>query len=500
MKKHLYRGIVVMLTALVLTAVGGSAVSSPQTARESAAVLYGLDAAKLGAAGDGKTDNTQILKTIISENCADGGTVYFPDGVYRIDGKLLIPEETELCFSPGASLLLGDDAVLTVNGTVTAGHSTVFSGGGRITGMGKIPVGDPCWFGAKGDGKTDDTQAFQKTIDLFREILVPYSGEGYVISNLKISRQYTFFHGESPERKAKLVATSGTENLITICASNIDVQYLSFEMGASPKGTCLFYDDSGAVGFELCNARYIDASDAWCVVRDADHPTNLIVTSKFENFRCINGRGTAISVSDMWGFIFMSDMVLDYSGTAERHGIKVGFPGFKMKDNAGALITNVKVIGDPKGNAEGHGFQFHSSAAVWMREISAENCSGCGIDISASWAYLLNSSIRNCNGTGVYATRCFTLQIENTDIICPDNHSSDLNGIFFGNGSHNQICNVRITGAGANGVFIQGATNNTVCGLKADSCGGYGLLDYGALTAVSGLSGEGNGKGLLGKR
>ncbi|MBR6427604.1 MAG: right-handed parallel beta-helix repeat-containing protein, partial [Clostridia bacterium] len=222
--------------------------------------------------------------------------------------------------------------------------------------------------------------------------------------------------------------------------------------------------------------------------------------SKFENFRCVNGRGTAISVSDMWGFIFMSDMVLDYSGTEERHGTRVSFPGFKMKDNAGALITNVKVIGDPKGTPEGHGFQFLSSAAVWMREISAESCSGCGIDISASWSYLLNSNIRNCAGTGVYATRCFTLQIVNTDIFCPGNHSSDMNGIFFGNGSHNQICNVKITGAGANGVFIQGSANNSVCGLKVEGCGGYGLLDYGALTALTDVYGESNGKGLTGRR
>ena len=474
MRKILRGVMVLMLAAAMTVGLCGAAATAAGSVRTAMIADKGVSVKTFGAKGDGQTDDTKALEDAFKDACADGAaSLYFPAGTYVIAGRLTVPAEAELCFDEGAVLQLDKSAVLTYNGSLTAGQTTVFAGEGTVKWNAVTAVGDPHWFGAKGDGVTDDTAAFQKTMDLFRDIAIPYSEAGYVVGDLKLTRTYTTFHGESADRKAKLIASSSAKNMISVSASNVDVAFLSFEMAAAPTATCLFYDDT-KVGMELCNARYIDANDAYCVLRDADHATNLIVTSKFENFHCVNGRGTAISVADMWGFIFMTDMVIDYSGSAARHGITVDFPGFRMRDNAGAILRNIQLIGDPNGTKESHGFHCTSSAAVWMREFDVQNWSGNGINISTSWAYLVHSKIKNCLSTGVDAQNCFTLQVVDVDVAFNDQVKDKADGVCFRGGSHNQLSNVTV-----------------------NRCGHYGVQDKGTGTAITLISGDNNADGLM---
>jgi len=55
--------------------------------------------------------------------------------------------------------------VLTINGAIEAGLWQIFDGQGKVTGNPKIEAVYPEWFGAKGDGMTDDAPAIQKAID-----------------------------------------------------------------------------------------------------------------------------------------------------------------------------------------------------------------------------------------------------------------------------------------------------------------------------------------------
>lgn len=346
-------------------------------------------------------------------------------------------------------------------------------------------IGNPVWFGAKGDGVTDDTEAFREVLTKYTQIDIPYSEAGYVVSDLVISRK-TKFQGEGADRKAKLIAAPGTRDLITIRSSEVDILFLDLEMGKAPEATCLFYDDSRA-GLQLCNAKYIDTTDAFCVIRDADHASNMVVTTKFENFNCRDGRGTAFDFSDMWGFIFLTDVNIDYSASSSKHGITVDFPAVRMKDNAGGLITNINIKGDINGTAEAGGFELRNNLATWYRDITIENVSGNAFSqTNSAWIYLLGFKIIGCKETALDIRSSYMTQIVDVGITFDKNVSPEADGIFmngehpqWGNHSFNQICNVTIDGAGRHGINMPGATRVVTTSAEIINCGGFGIFEKG---------------------
>lgn len=56
-----------------------------------------------GAVGDGVTDDSSAITAAVAE----GGTVYFPDGVYLVNTAIPLLSNTELILSPGATVLRG---------------------------------------------------------------------------------------------------------------------------------------------------------------------------------------------------------------------------------------------------------------------------------------------------------------------------------------------------------------------------------------------------------
>lgn len=98
-------------------------------------LLDGLrNALQNGCAGDGGTDDGPALSTLANTTLSAGGIIYLarPASSYRIATSIAFPSNVMLLFCPGATLNINAGITVTMNGTIIAPGSELFSGAGVV--------------------------------------------------------------------------------------------------------------------------------------------------------------------------------------------------------------------------------------------------------------------------------------------------------------------------------------------------------------------------------
>lgn len=146
------------MSLLVLLSRGASAVLA------TIETWFGIaNVKRYGAKGDGATLDTTAVQDAITGAAANGGTVYFGTGTYRVE-SLTVPVGVTLQFANDSKLSLDSGAVLTINGEIKAGPRQIFSGAGTVGFISnKTPFMRPEWWGGPSisDGVTDAYAALQ---------------------------------------------------------------------------------------------------------------------------------------------------------------------------------------------------------------------------------------------------------------------------------------------------------------------------------------------------
>ncbi|MBR7092322.1 MAG: right-handed parallel beta-helix repeat-containing protein [Clostridia bacterium] len=416
------------LLAVLTLSFGGSAVNIPKLSADFTADATAVTA--YGAAGNGSTNDYNAVLSAVSAKSTleNGGTVYFPNGVYRLSSSMTVPANVELLFADGASLLLDSGVTLTLNGSVNAGDHAVFTGSGTVAGTPNMTGGNPMWFGAVADGVTDCSAAFQKTVNLFSQVDVPYTENGFGLTRVDLNKAVVV-KGRDAQR-AKIVGLAGATGVFVISAVNVTVSDLSFNMNATGTDACCFYfDDVAASTYGISHVYLMDmdAVGAYCFVRDALVNTFKISVTHFERITCTQGRGTAFRTKAMYGFIFLTDVTLDYSASPA----VMTYPAISISNNEGMILNRVNITGKAGSTSAAHGIDVQDSVAMWFENCTITGMTGNGINLRRpdhlEHIYIYNNTVSYC-ANGVSVANGTDVQLHRNTFSCNTANGMSLSG------------------------------------------------------------------------
>ncbi|MBR7142462.1 MAG: hypothetical protein IKD06_02875 [Clostridia bacterium] len=367
-----------------------------------------IDVKQMGIAADKTADAAPVLKQLLARLIREDPveTLYFSSGTYLIGEDVHIPLSMDLVLEPGAVLYVAEGVSLRIEAHIDAGLEQIFDGPGLVEGFFNNSRIYPQWYGAKGDGKHDDTAAFRAAVRNGCEIAVPYTADGYVLGGLELTeRKYLYGCDEKP---SVIVAREDCKDLFTVKAPHVKVEHLRLEMGKTGESACFYFECLPGQPISHAKVRDIETHFAWHAVRDARKNKNedkvYITNTVVEDLRCYNSRSTAVRVKNFWGFIFFRDLLLDNRGLLATGVANGDYPAFELEDNEGAILQRIRIFGTGKAaNENEHGFHYVSNVATWMDDCSAREVGGSGLKTVGEnyHLYFSNTCFSDVGGYGM---------------------------------------------------------------------------------------------------
>lgn len=173
-----------------------------------------LSVKSFGAVGDGTTDDKAAILLAEASAIANGGGITFPPGTYKVSDNITL---TQACIFQELAMIA---PIITKTVTITGhieGKGQIFTGAGTVLFAGNTKIREvyPEWFGAKGDGVTDDASAIQKAhdaIDIYSNIALVFSAQAIYRFNSQLNLRLTGIRCEGT--LLSYVTTPGVSSII----------------------------------------------------------------------------------------------------------------------------------------------------------------------------------------------------------------------------------------------------------------------------------------------
>lgn len=415
-------------------------------------VIYNVKS--YGAKGDGSTDDTAKIADAITAASTNGGIVYFPPGTYIVGSTLTFPSNVTAEFSNGAKLSVNTGITVTINGPINAGLYQIFSGAGTIAGSIQVPYALPQWWGAKGDGVTDDASAIQKAVNAHGAIVFPPAI--YKIGAIVTIPSARYLYGQG----SIFYTLNSIATMWSVPSANGDIQFHDMNVKGDVADFTAFKIDGNRVWVNKCTtfnvSLAIDSSGALLTVTE-----------------CYLRGSNGVLIQGSAEVRTISDTVIQ---------INAGGNGVKIIGGAGIRINNCDIMGGA----------YNLLVEATDATIASVKCTGCFFDQGTSHCVgllhtgtggIMRTKFSNCwftgstGGQGLRATGTVQgLQVSNCDI-----YGNASGGIVLGSSGGTVINNCVIAGSTtSSGISISaGVTDFTITGNHIAPGGGYGANQYG---------------------
>ncbi|MBR7142614.1 MAG: right-handed parallel beta-helix repeat-containing protein [Clostridia bacterium] len=332
----------------------------------------------LGAPAPCGQDDTAALQQAL-DRVSNGGVLVLGAGEYHVDGALCVPEKATLRAVQGALLCVGKEGSLTVNGRVQAGIYPIFAVEGQLQGS-SPSTAYPQWFGAKGDGTTDDSRALEQAVRCFATVKLPETGDGgYVLGDVRLEKAVTV-EGVGNSRITVLPA-KGCEAVFCVAGSGISVKNFVINGASMKKDSTAFLMDSQRGDMSDISIENIHATALWGFLKD-NGGEHSVTRFDCHSIQTTDYRGGQFYMTRFTEGITMSEIVVSAFAN-------VYFPGIWVENANGWNLQDMDVAGGRLSGEGGHGMVFVNSKNVVLERAMMEFISGKGL-----W-------LKNCSGFSV---------------------------------------------------------------------------------------------------
>lgn len=325
------------------------------------------DTAHYGIKGDGKANDQPGLARLIADIPPEGGRITLPAGRFALASELLIPAHVTLSMPRGGRIVGGS---LTIDGSIEAGLYQIFDSTQVRFGSGSREWAVPQWWGARGDGVHDDTDALQAAL-LTRIVFIP-AGQYRVTRELAVRNRSTI---------------AGVGNSWNPSGSTDSwIQY----DGPADEGVAVLRVAAAPVGREPTSA--LDSIHVEKVVLNggnrAGYGLYSVRCTSDSSFCDITARHCTqhgIFISQQWYSAYRNLLARDNAGC----GITIGrvFPGWRQMGVNGLQISNIRASGNgtDRGFSEsnrmdwGYGVLFCPGGGTRLQQVVSEGNYGAGL-------------------------------------------------------------------------------------------------------------------------
>lgn len=226
-------------------------------------------------------------------------------------------------------------------------------------------------YGAKGDGWTDDRQAFQAAINSGYPVYVPWAPAGYVLGSRLTAIPGTVIEGSL---KKPLLKLNSSDWLVELMGSDISVSRLRADFNhLSGAGAILLRSDQ--THLERIDLKDLLFSGPHVVLQDLPSSIYRIVLMKIADILAYGVRGPGVFLSRSFAYQYVERVNLLYNGVPNPVNI-----GWYQYGNEGGFFKDIDVTSGvvTPYNSGAHAFNFVGCKALWMENLMADMVGGGG--------------------------------------------------------------------------------------------------------------------------